>query len=898
MSLTYELIRDNAILYINIGLEKYTHLLLYKQWRFFYSLEGDASPIDTSCTNNKEIPEYVERMLYKFETAFILLTQSFSLRNPLEGGFFYEKGAKFIDIYIDNIPKEHGKASGIVFDESFEILKNTPYQGKSLKITIHKNLIQTTVTPMHELFHVFQYSYTHFNNMWFMEGLARWSQSIMQEKTGSLEPLPQTEEEVDMLVHKLHDAEFFFNNLITLADTESTFVIPQELQNNSEIYNNKKTGASFMKIFLENCEKQYRIIQEKSIHREIQNLEYWPRYEKRMATNNQYIFRAIIDTVEQLRGNQKRELSNFITLITPLANPDIQKFNTPTIQIFLKTIQKISKKSILVSDEGILYCEFFDIFTGTLSLNKIDFTNSDLTDEELKSFEVLKRVHGSLIFKNCKNITNLNGLNNLIFIDGDLIISQLNINTLLGCNNLKSVNTLQINFMENLISIGGFLALEHIRNVEIRNTKVSDCNFLKNSFQKNPDFLGFIKIYNNKLDNIDFMSGVKTVKSSLFLHQNNLVNLEGLQYLQSIGGSFSLSSNKIDSLKALKSLTSVNGLLALSYNNLHTLEGLENLTSLKTKQWGEIYFTLKIYGNKNLRDISALSNLQTQDNYLIIYFDYHLQYLQKPHVDSNFHKNILELHDYKTKKLIPTYKFISKHTHNYNNFRATTHNKLLTSLFDFEIECADILVLSFTGAYGNLGGIFYNKYPLLIDNIQTHKIFIMDTNHTWYNGGISPFTKNMDENIAFIKELILDKKYKKVICMGTSMGAYFSLVLGSVLANEIDEVLAFSPQIFLDRENRKKHNDTRWETLIKNFPINIKKEYLDLKLLFEQHLNTRTRFQIHYGVQSILDNAHAQHLPQKENIILIPYDVNSHYITVMLREQNKLDPIILNILKG
>jgi hypothetical protein len=921
LNLTYEHIRDNSTLYTNIGLQKYSHLLVYNKWRFFYSLTGDGAPLDSTCRHNQNIPDYVELMLYKFETSKILLEKSFGLRDPLSGGFFYDKGAKFIDIYIDNIPREHGIASGIVYDEKFDILNDTPSQGKSLKITIHKNLIKKTATPIHELFHIFQYSYTHFNNMWYMEGLARWAQSIMQEKTGTHEPLPKNLEELETLVHKLHDAEFFFNNLITLCEIQDTFEVPPELENNSEIYNNKKTGSTFMKLFLENCEKQYQYMKQNLKQRELDDSDYVQRHEKRSTNNNQYIFKAIIDTVEKLVNTKNEELSNFIDLIYPLAHIESNNFNTQEIQSFLKVIKRANNDFVLESEDGILYSEFFDIFTGTFSSKALDFTESDICDDELESFKILKRVNGALIFKNSKNLTSLNGLRNLISIDGDLILTGTNLKKLNELNNLTSVNNLNIAFMDNLTSISGFNELTKIKtrlfiannkkltsikgfnslidvaNIEITKTELVDCNFLSVIFKTHTIFNGFIKIYNNKLENIHFMSGIQKITSSLFLHQNNLVNLEGLNQLTYIGGSLSLSTNKINSLMALSNLQKINGLLALSYNNLTSLNGLENLKSLETKKWGNIYFTLKIYGNKELKDISALSNIQTKDSYIVIYFDNNIEYLIKPDLDSNFHKNILELHDFQTNRLIPTYKFVNKKEHNYSNFRATTHNKLLTSLFDFEVEDAEVLILSFTGAYGNLGGLFYNKYPLITDNIQTHKIFIMDPTHTWYNKGFHPFTKNMDENVTFIKELITSKKYKKVVCMGASMGAYLSLILGCTLENFVDEVLAFSPQIFLDKTNREKIGDTRWATLIKNFPINMKDEYWNLKLLFQKYKNITTLFNIHYASKEPLDNEHIKYLDLQENINLIAYNVDDHYITIMLHKQNRLNPIILNSLK-
>ena len=548
--LTYTDIQNQSIIFT----ENNSSILIYKCWRFFYSKEGDKAPLEPKDSTGSGIPDYIELMLFKFETAKILLCSSFHLRDPLVGGFFYEKGVKFIDIYIKNIPREHGIASGIVYDEQIELLKGTEFQGKSLKITIHKNLIFKTATPIHELFHIFQFSYTHFNNMWFMEGLARWSQSIMQAKTGKHEPLPKNKDELDVLFHKLHDAEFFFNHLISLCEESDIFIIPENLKNNSEIYNNKKTGSVFMKVFLENCEYQNKIMQQTLISRDLCEVGYWSRNEKRSPNNNQYILKAIIDTVNQVCKSKNKELSQFIDLIYPFANVQIDNFNTPDIQNFLKVIQQSDSKLVIKSESGILYSEYFDLLTRTLTSKIIDFTDSYLTDNDIDSFKVVKRIKGTLIFTNCKKLTHLNGLNNLQSVDGDLILTDLKLNKLNELNNLETVNKLQISLMNNLCSISGInelkiiknklliidnpnlssinglntlelisadisiknnkllqkvrglTSLNSVKNIEILNNGFLDCNFLRTIFKQNKNFNGFIKICGNKIKNIRLIS--------------------------------------------------------------------------------------------------------------------------------------------------------------------------------------------------------------------------------------------------------------------------------------------------------------------------------------------------------------------------------------------------------
>ena len=316
------------------------------------------------------IPDYVELMLYKFETAKILLEKSFGLKDPLKEGFFYEKGAKFIDIFIRDIPREHGIASGVVYDEDIKSLKNSLYEGKSLRITIHRNLIKKTATPIHELFHIFQYSYTHFNNMWFMEGLARLAQNLTHKREKKFEKLPSTFEELEVLLNKAHDAEYFFRELISKVENQ----------------------AEFLKILLENSS-----IVMKKMQKKYQNL-IWTKEDKKSSLNNIYLLEAIVNSIEILQKSPKDDLL-----------------------VFLNICKKYIKKN-----ENIKKSKTINI-TSPLQLERY---------EEIEE------------------------------IEGDLIIENLEINSLNGFNNLKKVNTIIIKNNSNLHTINGFNSLNQMKNLD------------------------------------------------------------------------------------------------------------------------------------------------------------------------------------------------------------------------------------------------------------------------------------------------------------------------------------------------------------------------------------------------------------------------------------------------
>lgn len=128
------------------------------------------------------------------------------------------------------------------------------------------------------------------------------------------------------------------------------------------------------------------------------------------------------------------------------------------------------------------------------------------------------------------------------------------------------------------------------------------------------------------------------------------------------------------------------------------------------------------------------------------------------------------------------------------------------------------LIVSFGGMAQQFGGIlpfeflnFLNKHFINFD-----KYFFIDKNLKHYHLGIKDITKNIDETIDYLKNII--KNYKKVIFLGTSAGGYAAILFGSLL--KINKVIAFIPQTFLDKN---KNFDKRYINL--NKIINNETEY-------------------------------------------------------------------------
>ncbi|MFK7908205.1 MAG: hypothetical protein AB8B69_23955, partial [Chitinophagales bacterium] len=133
------------------------------------------------------------------------------------------------------------------------------------------------------------------------------------------------------------------------------------------------------------------------------------------------------------------------------------------------------------------------------------------------------------------DITDLNGLSDLVSVDGYFVVLYTGIANVFGLSNLVSVS-------------GDFVFLENIDLVDL-----SD------------------------------LSTLQTVGGDLDITSNfSLPDLTGLETLQSVGGTFFLEENfSVTDISALStSLTSVGSLFIFLMDGLTSLAGLENLTTI------------------------------------------------------------------------------------------------------------------------------------------------------------------------------------------------------------------------------------------------------------------------------------------------------------------------------
>ena len=193
-------------------------------------------------------------------------------------------------------------------------------------------------------------------------------------------------------------------------------------------------------------------------------------------------------------------------------------------------------------------------------------------------------VSGSLNIWNSSNITNVDGLANLISVGGNLYIaSNSNLVDLDGLANLAEVGVslgiyynpsiTNLDGLSNISAIGGDLGVGN-------NAALTNLDGLSNLTNIN----GFVGIESNDaLTNLDGLANLTSVGAYLYiLDTEALTNLNGLANLTSVGTNLAISRNDaLTNIDGLANLTSVGGRLSISQNNaLTNLNGLANLASV------------------------------------------------------------------------------------------------------------------------------------------------------------------------------------------------------------------------------------------------------------------------------------------------------------------------------
>jgi len=213
----------------------------------------------------------------------------------------------------------------------------------------------------------------------------------------------------------------------------------------------------------------------------------------------------------------------------------------------------------------------------------------------------------------------------------------------------------------------------------------------------------------------------------------------------------------------------------------------------------------------------------------------------------------------------------------------------------FEDNNSDMLLVSFAGMGWKKSPPTFIFYNFLKSYNNLDKLFLRDLKMRYYITGLLNSSKNYDETLKLIRNLVNVKKYKKIIALGCSAGGFAAILYGSQL--NFDKIIAFSPQTVI---NKKKEtlihdiynapNTCKWLTSL-NKDNEIYQKSLDLK----NFQPFKSKIDIHYSINGNkgIDKKHAEYL-LSENCQIIEHPGNDHMIAISLRNNGKLKKIIDN----
>ena len=194
------------------------------------------------------------------------------------------------------------------------------------------------------------------------------------------------------------------------------------------------------------------------------------------------------------------------------------------------------------------------------------------------------------------------------------------------------------------------------------------------------------------------------------------------------------------------------------------------------------------------------------------------------------------------------------------------------------------LIIAFGGISGGIYQPVFEFKNFLQKTVDCHFIFVKDTNQCWYHKGAIGLGNDIETVSHNLKNIINTINYSKVVTIGGSMGGFAALLFGSLL--NVDGIISFSPQTFIDKESRKLHGDDRWSKQLKYVHKNFNRIFFDLSNL---KFNNIKVYSI-YGKEDRLDKIHSEKLRSK-GINISSYS-GGHNVVKTIRDNGELIKII------
>ena len=201
-----------------------------------------------------------------------------------------------------------------------------------------------------------------------------------------------------------------------------------------------------------------------------------------------------------------------------------------------------------------------------------------------------------------------------------------------------------------------------------------------------------------------------------------------------------------------------------------------------------------------------------------------------------------------------------------------------------------VVAFSSLNAWGEKAKEF--DWRTLADDQTISSILVRDLDDTWYNRDpVGPGT-DLRDLVAYVRSRA--RKYRRVVCIGSSMGAYAAIAIGKLI--DADQVIAFSPQTLIDADRLEAYGDDRWSDYFRRLPTTALKDLITLAAL-----NSRSRTKIDIYVSHERDDQdlrQAQNLSGVSGVAIHVMERSRHNLVDTLRATGLLRPLVAAAIEG
>ncbi len=256
----------------------------------YYTLNGeDAYPSYLDADQRRvSAAAYASKLATQIQQADVYFRNILGLVHPFEGLRYATAAARSVDIHIMALDGISGSTGDEIHDFNYD---NFGASLAAAAIALTNALEPGDLTPNHELFHVYQNSYSFFKNPWYTEGMARASESFFGTSFRAV-ALPRSKSALVNVLSQSYEASSLWNRLIQLC------------------------GSGILKYSLENFGQQDRAA---AAVRGI-NPQDWPEDEQWSEANNPYLIQGLAQAVQaHCPTTSSTELAQFLFVLKQYA---------------------------------------------------------------------------------------------------------------------------------------------------------------------------------------------------------------------------------------------------------------------------------------------------------------------------------------------------------------------------------------------------------------------------------------------------------------------------------------------------------------------------------------------------------------------------------------------------